>query len=355
MELGFKPNLDEALERWRAFWNKDIIKRPCVAVTAPKDGVEQVPGPPSQYMPDADFDEILDRAEAAMACRYYAGEAMPFFQPSFGPDQCAAFVGARLEWSRDSEGTTWSVPFVESWEDALPLRLGEGNDSWQRMVELCTKAGERGRGKFAVGALDLHSNLDWLAAIRDPVRLCTDLIDCPDLIHMAMASVRDLYPVVYNALYAAAGMADKGTCGWLPYWCEGRYATTQCDFACLLSPPQFNEFVLPALEEESDFLDRSVYHYDGATALQHFDAVTSIKSLDGIQWTPTSGGPPMVEWLDLLKRFQETGKNVFVGCSAEELKEVFHPELEPNLVLYSVSVGSEKEADELLKWLEDNT
>ena len=48
---------------------------------------------------------------------------------------------------------------------------------------------------------------------------------------------------------------------------------------------QFNQFVLPALIEESDFLDRSVYHYDGATALQHFDAVTSIASLDGIQWT----------------------------------------------------------------------
>ena len=353
MELSFKPNLDEARERWRAFWNKDIIGRPCCAVTARKEGAEGAPGMPGQILPDADFDEILERAEGALAATYFAGEAMPRYQPSFGPDMAAAFVGARLDWSPESSGTTWSKPFVESWEDALPLRLG--GDVWDRFVELNRKAGERGRGKFCVGALDFHSNLDWLAAIREPVRLCMDLLDCPELVHKAMADVRQLYPVVYDTLYEAAGMADKGTGGWLPYWCEERYATTQCDFACLVSPPQFNEFVLPAIEEESDFLDRSVYHYDGATALQHFDAVTSVKRLDGIQWTPTSGGPPMVEWVELLQRFQAAGKNVFVSCSAAELKEIFHPALKPNLVLYSVGVGSEKEADELLRWLERHT
>ena len=354
MELSFKPNLDEALERWRAFWNKDLIKRPCVAITAPKDGVERVGGPPGQIPPETDFGKHLDQAEAAMACRYYGGEAMPFFQPSFGPDQVGAFVGARLDWSQDSSHTSWSVPFVEDWPESLPLRLGQGNDSWGRMLELCCLAGERGQGKFLVGMLDLHSNLDWLAAIRGPDRLCMDLLDVPEQVHRAMASARELYPPTYDALYKAGNMAGRGSCGWLPFFCQERYATTQCDFACLLSPPQFNEFVLPALEEESDFLDHSIYHYDGATALQHFDAVTSIKSLDGIQWTPTAGGPPMMGWLDLLKRFQATGKSIFVGCSADELK-VYHRELEPNLVLYSVGVGSQKEADDLLKWLEANT
>jgi hypothetical protein len=222
------------------------------------------------------------------------------------------------------------------------------------MLELCRKAGERGKGKFLVGVLDLHSNLDWLAAIRDPIKLCLDLLDAPEQVHRAMANVRQLYPQVYKALYEAGNMKGRGTCGWLPYFCEGRFATTQCDFCCLLSPAQFNQFALPALEEECDFLEHSVYHYDGPVALQHFDAIMGIKSLDGIQWTPTAGGKPMIEWMDLLKRFQAAGKNVFVGCTAEELK-VFHRELKPNLVFYSVGVGSQREADELLTWLERNT
>jgi hypothetical protein len=354
MKLSFKENLDEALQRWEALWNKEIIRRPCVAVTAPKDGVKPVPGPSYPHRPDSDFDSILEQAEASLGSRYWGGEAMPFFEPSFGPDQLAAFVGAELGYSDDSNGTSWSIPFIESWDDVLPLKLGEGNSSWNKIIEFYKRAREKSEGKFLLGMLDLHSNLDWLAAVRSPDKLCMDLLDVPDKVHNAMTNVRKLYREVYVEVYEAGGMAGRGTCGWLPYFSPERYATTQCDFACLLSPDQFNEFVLPALEEECNFLDRSVYHYDGAVALQHFDAVTGIRKLDGIQWTPGAGAKPMIEWIDLLKKFQNTGKNVFVGCSAEEVK-IFHRELKPNLVLYSVSVSSQKEAENLLKWLERNT
>ncbi|MDP2991706.1 MAG: hypothetical protein Q8O57_14180, partial [Kiritimatiellota bacterium] len=80
MKLSFKPDLDDAMMRWQAFWNKELIKRPCIAITAPKDESKPVPGPPGQYLPDVDFAKILDQAEASMASTYYAGEAMPMFQ-----------------------------------------------------------------------------------------------------------------------------------------------------------------------------------------------------------------------------------------------------------------------------------
>ncbi|MBM4037739.1 MAG: hypothetical protein FJ290_04425 [Planctomycetes bacterium] len=353
MELSLKANLSEALARWQAFWHKEIIRRPAAVVTAPKEGVKPVPGPRYPTRPDDDLDAVLDQVEAHLATVYFAGEAMPRYEPCFGPDQLAAFVGARLDYSPDSSGTSWSVPFVESWEEALPLRL-EGH-AWERFLEFHRKAGERARGKWVVCTPDLHSNFDWLVAIREPAKLCMDLLDTPEFVHRAMGNVRALYRDVYNAVYAAAGMYALGTSCWLPYYCQGRFCTVQCDFSCLLSPPQFNEFVLPALTEECEFLDRSVYHYDGRTCLQHFDAITGIKALDGIQWTPTAGGPPMLEWLDLLKRFQATGKHVYVGCTPDELKSVYHRELKPDLVLYNVGCKSEREADELLLWLERNT
>jgi len=355
MELSFKPNLDEALLHWKAFWNHEIVKRPCVAVMAPKDGITPVPGPRGQYLPDVDFDRLLNQAEASMASIYYGGEAMPFFEPSFGPDQLAAFVGGELDTSKDSDDTTWSAPFVESWEQELPLKLGERNPSWVRMLELYRNAARRGQGKFLLGMLDIHSNFDLLAAIRGPDRLCMDLLDQPDVVRAAMASAQRLYHVVYDALYEAGGMAGRGTCGWLPYYCEERYATTQCDFCLLLSPAQFEEFVLPSVTDESDYLDHSIYHYDGRGALRHFDVITGIRKLDGIQWTPSAGDKPMIEWMDLLKRFQAAGKNVFVGCSSVEELKVFHRELNPNMVFYSVWAKSQREADELLMWLEKNT
>lgn len=353
MELALKPDLAPALERWQAFWNREIIGRPAAVVTAPKDGAKPARGPRYPSRPDDDFDAILDQVEASLAAVCFAGEAMPRYEPCFGPDQLAAFVGARLDYSPDSSGTSWSVPFVESWDQALPLRLGGHN--WLRFIEFHRKAGLRAKGRWIVCTPDMHSNFDWLVAIREPARLCMDLIDTPELIERAMANVRALYREVYNAVYDAAEMAAQGTSCWLPYYCQGRFCTVQCDFSCLLSPEQFNRFVLPALTEECEFLDHSVYHYDGKTCLQHFDAITGIQALDGIQWTPTAGGPPMVEWLDLLKRFQATGKHVFVTCTPDELKSVYHRALKPNLVLYNVGCKSEREADELLRWLERNT
>lgn len=354
MKLQFKPDLEEAQARWKAFWNRDIIKRPCTAVYAPKDGVEPVDGPPGQFLPDEDFDRILDRAEASMAARYYGGEAMPFFVPSFGPDQLAAFVGGVLNTSKDSSHTTWSETFVEDWGRSLPLRLGESNKAWSRMLELYRKARQKGEGKFLVANLDMHSNFDWLAAIRGPDRLCMDIIDQPEAVHRAMKNVRELYKAVYNALYEAGGMEGRGTSSWLNYYCEGRFNAVQCDFCLLLSPEHFGEFVLPALEEECEFLDHSSYHYDGRGALRHFDAITGIGKLDGIQWTPSAGDKPMPEWIDLLKKFQATGKHVYVGGSPEEIK-VYHRALKPNLVFYSVWARSRREADDLLRWLEKNT
>jgi hypothetical protein len=354
MELSCKPDLADAQEHWRAFWNHDIIKRPCVAIRAPKDGVEWVPGPPSQFLPDVDFDKLLDQADAHHAGVYHAGESMPRMGLGFGPDQLAAFVGGVLDWSADSEGTTWSKPFVDDWASVLPLSLG--GDTWERMLAMYRKAGERGDGKYLVDMLDMHSNFDWLAAIRSPDKLCMDLIDTPELVHRAMKNVRELYLEVCKQTYAAGNMAGRGTCGWLPYFCEGTFVTTQCDFCLLLSPDQFNAFVLPALVEECEAVDHSVYHYDGRGALTHFDAITGIESLDSIQWTISAGDEKqsMSDWVDLLQRFQNKGKSVYVSCGIEELK-VLHPQLKPNLVFYDTWADSPQEADDLLHWVEKNT
>lgn len=38
--LLFKPNLDDAAHRWNAYYEGEIIDRPIVCVTSPKDGYE---------------------------------------------------------------------------------------------------------------------------------------------------------------------------------------------------------------------------------------------------------------------------------------------------------------------------
>ena len=355
MELLYKPDFEDARAHWEAFWNHEMIDRPCLAVTAPKAGHVIPSAPPYLDGWDGDYAEAVARWEARAEHIYYAGDAVPYIQPSFGPDQFGAFLGADLERSEDSYvRTSWAVPFVKSWAEALPVRLHPENAWWQKMLDFMRTAGEASEGKYLVGMLDMHSNVDALASIREPQDLCMDMLDCSDLVHRALADARAVYADVYNALYGAGNMAGRGTIGWCAFYASDRFAMTQCDFAIMVSPQMFDEFILPALTEECDFLDHSIYHYDGPGALRHLESVLSIKSLDGIQWVPGAGNPPQSQWPELLQRIQAAGKSLHITASPDEIKHL-HEILKPERVFYQTGAKNEQEADDLTKWFVDHT
>ena len=355
MELLYKSGFNEAKAHWEAFWNHEIIDRPCLAVTAPKEGHHIPPAPPYMDGWDGDFAEAVARWEAHATHIYYAGDAIPYIEPSFGPDQFGAFLGAELQRSLSAyNATSWAVPYVKDWNDDLPIHLDAENNWWKKMLQFMSVAGKASEGKFLVGMLDLHSNMDALASIREPQDLCMDLMDFPDLIHRAMKEVRALYPFVYQSLYESGNMKGRGSIGWCSFYSPGRFAMMQCDFAIMLSPKIFNEFILPALIEEADYLDHSIYHYDGIGALRHLDSVLSIKNLDGIQWVPGAGNPPQSQWTELLLRIQNAGKSLHISASPDEIKQL-HKILKPELVFYDTWARNEKEADELIRWFVNNT
>ncbi len=149
-------------------------------------------------------------------------------------------------------------------------------------------------------------------------------------------------------------MEGRGSIGWCSFYSPGRFGMMQCDFAIMLSPRIFNEFILPALVEEADYLDHSIYHYDGIGSLRHLESVLSIKSLDGIQWVPGAGNLPQEEWPELLLKIQAAGKSLHISTSPEAAKRL-HKILKPELVFYDTWARNEKEADELVKWFVDNT
>lgn len=350
--LTLKPDLEEAKARWEAFWHQEIIDRPCIVIRCPNEEVEPAERPTYTLEAHADLDEAVAQIDAYVHSVYWGGDAMPHYSPSFGPDQFAGFLGAELEWSDDPEvRTSWAVPFVERWEDALPLTIEEDNHWWLRMTDLMQRLARAAEGKWLVSHIDLHSNMDALVGIRGATPLCLDLYTQTDLVAQANEQARDLFPFVYDGLYYAGGMDRLGTCtGWLPGYHDGKTLTIQCDFAALVGPEHFRQFVLPDLEAEAEHLDHCIYHWDGPDALVHIDDLCSIEKLDVIQWTPGAGAKPFIEWMDLLIEVQKRGKSLYVGCSVDELPE-YHKHLEPNKVFYAVSASDRAEVARTLEWL----
>lgn len=351
--LEYKPDLAEAARRWEAFYAGEMIDRPVVCVTAPREGFERPPGR-WRYRDRVfgDLDAVIGHALLGAEATVFGGEAIPAFGLSFGPDEVGCFCGAKLMWEDESGDTNWATPFVTDWEQDLPLRLQADNPLWQRMLRFHRLAAERLAGKMVLSPLDLHTNMDLLMSVRGSERLCMDLIDCPELIDRAMADARQVFRDVWDAISETGRMRENGYCH-LMYSKEGA-AFLQCDFSCMIGPKMFRRWVLPALEEEAEIVKHCVYHWDGPGALIHQADLVASKGLHTLSYVPGAGHGAHIEHLDLFKRVQAGGKAVHVHGSPDEIKQM-HRELAPEKVIYCTGTSSRQEAEALLAWLVKNT
>ncbi|MFH1613979.1 MAG: hypothetical protein ABIG61_02700 [Planctomycetota bacterium] len=352
LSLKYKPDLENTRRYWDAFWNHEIIDRPCTIIRAKRTD-NAVEAPRLQAV-TADFRQTFDKFDSFLESHSFLGECIPGFRPGFGPDQMAGFLGAPIVISRDSDDTSWSEKIVEDWKDFLPLKLDENNQTWQRMKQFHAAAAEHYKGKCLIYNIDLHSNIDTLEALRGAQKLLFDLIDQPEVIAEAMDQVRPLYMKIYNELHEFGNKKHLGTNSDIHFYSRGKTDYIQADFICLLSPDMFRKFVLPAIEEEAQFLDNSCFHLDGPDALKHLDDILTIEQISLIQWVPGAGNKPAYDWPDVIHKIQAAGKaTVFYG-NCDEIKAV-HGRYKPELLVYDVQAESEAQGLDLLDWLKKHT
>ena len=348
------PDFERKKRYWDAYWKKEVLDRPLICVTAPKDGCT----PHVHIQNDnitalaclrEEYDPFLESFARSVDTTYFGGESIPYLNLTLGPDQYAAFLGADIH-AEDGFQTTWVHRIVEDWRD-FKVRIKDGPGSYlDKITRFMAYAHRAAEGRYLVSMLDLHSNMDALSALRGPQDLCFDLMDCPEEVHRVLDDVRRTYIPIFEKAYHAGGMARTGSIGWAPTYCaEGRFAVIQCDFSCMISPDQAREFVIPAIAEEAAYLDRCVYHYDGKGALGHLDDILAIKDIDVIQWVPGEGNPRSIEWMDLLKKIQRAGKGLWIyDWTPEEIHANFR-ELSPEGLVFSTWVPRQQDAELLLE------
>ncbi|MFC1503825.1 hypothetical protein ACFL6D_00245 [Spirochaetota bacterium] len=358
MELKYKPDFERARDVWNHYWEGEIIKRPVVVAEAIKNGKTAKNPLRSNYYNaiTKNYDQQLKLIDEWFESLEYMAESIPYFSPDHGPDQFAAFLGAKLDYSKESSETTWVESFVKDWKEVLPMSISDDNEVWKSITDYAKILKDHSRGKYLVGICDFHSNIDTLCALRKPEEVCMDFYDYPEVMDTVFLEVRKLYRKVYDKLYEASGMnSETGSIGWVPFWCEGRFATLQADFIAVISPEMSRRYVIPALEEEAETVDRCAYHLDGPDALRHMDDILSIKKIDVIQWVSGAGSAPQYEWIDVFKKCQAAGKGLMIiGVNLPEIKRL-HKELKPEGIVYCVDTDDKAEIEEIITWLEKNT
>jgi len=311
-ELKLKHDFEKTIERFEAWWVGEIIDRPpiCVSVkpTRPYTGPTKTHPTHRDRWLDVEF--VVDCAIARMEQSDYVGDSFPVFFPNLGPEISATPFGCELEFSK---GTSWSIPIVKSpdqWERIIEMTPNFDNIYWQAVDRLTDYAIERCEGRYIVGITDLHDSYDTLAALRDPQMLCTDLIDCPDLVRRAGRHLADAYVQSFNRSYEKLSAAGFGSSTWLNVYHEGPAYVPSCDFWCMVRPETAREMILPDLLLEIEPLERSIFHLDGPQALTHLDLVLDIPQLHALQWVWGAGNGPAARWIDVYRRTRQAGKSL---------------------------------------------
>lgn len=349
MKLEFKPDFEEARQRWTAFW-KGENSRPIVKIVVPKEGVKPVDPPAYLAGSDGNFEPVIDQLLAWGETHEFIGEAIPFYMLEFGPDTFASYLGADLKFMPDHPDTSWSVPFVEDWDD-VEIKFRRDSKWWKMTVDFIRAIRARCDGKLLIAPPSLNANIDVLAAIRGIENLLMDLIICPDKVKHALDGVCRAHTEVLQAYSEELDFEKYGSINLEGFYTTGRQSRPQSDASCMISPEMFREFVLPCLKSESNDVDAMVYHLDGPEAIKHLEALCEIPRLDLISWVPGISNRDK-DWSWLYKRIETLGKGYarYVE-NHEEIKRIWRESAYRKLS-FSTTASSKAEAEEFISELE---
>lgn len=352
------PDWEQAKQRYDLFWQRKPADRALLSLNVENSGTDcPVPPPP----PPADLkDQWENQNRLLQSWLYgiyhttYLGEGFPSFFVNMGPGALAACIGGSYQLAPH---TVWfeNEPFlIRDFEEFDPasLRLLPDSLAYQAVERITRTLAAQSQGRFLTSMTDIGGTLDVVASLRGTQTLLMDLYDYPDEVLAAANRVDELWEECYTRLAQLIAPYQEGTGSWQGLYCRGTHYPLQCDFSAMVSPEQFQRFVIPSLQRHCRFLDHSIYHWDGPGQLCHLDSLLSIPELDAIQWVPGDGAPDQADdqWLPYYRRIQDSGKNLILHQITPPMAKKLLSRLDHRGLWLCVDRCSQEDARELLRF-----
>lgn len=351
VNLESKPDAELCIKRIYAWFNQEIIDRVPIrfsAHNAEYNEARMLEGRSWRSLKDRwwDTEYQLDLFEYQLRNSVYNAETFPVFWPNLGPEVYSAFYGVELIYK---EVTSYAVPVIKEWGQIEKLKLDYNNIYFRKIEEMTYAALERCDGKFMVGYTDFHPGLDCAAAFRDAQQLCIDLLLEPDMVKQLIdVSSRDFHNV-FDHFDSILKKHNQLSVTWMGIPSFGKMHIPSCDLSTLISPEQFEEFVLPVLQNEVKPMDQNIFHLDGTGVARHLDMILQIPEITAIQWVQGMGKDmPIMQWVPLIKKIQSAGKSVVVDLQLSELDD-FMDIVKPEGILLCIAAHSGMQSDIIKK------
>jgi hypothetical protein len=354
IELETKPDMAACLARIDAWYAQEIIDRPPVRFSrhnalyaaADADAQARYPSLRDWWL---DAEEQVARFERTMVGKRYHGETFPIFWPNLGPNVLAACFGAPLTFG---EVTSWAEPILREHTQQVRLDL---QSPYLACLDAQTElALQMAPGRFVVGYTDIHPGIDWLAALRGTQELLFDLYDAPEAVQSWLGEATRGFLTFYDHFDARLKAAGQPSISWMEIpapTAGGRMHIPSCDFATMVSPDHFVEFIFPSLADECRAMTHNIFHMDGKGVARHLDAILQLPNVQAVQWVQgVADDMPILQWVPLIRRIQAAGRSVVVDLQLSEL-EPFLAQVEPEGIYLCVGTESEEQELAILKRL----
>jgi len=358
MLLSTKPDWESCKQRYIAWWNHEDFGRAGICVVAPLSPEKgSPPEPPKEKGARwTDKEYICARMDYMLDNTFFGGEALPVWNAGYpGWDSMPVFWGCEVELD---DATGWQYPIMEKGEladyDPMAIKTNKDNPWYKLSVEFRKLTLEQcaGRALPSVGACG--GGGDNLAALRGNERLLFDIKDDPDAVLALGMRLMDLWIEQYEERYVFFREAAEGSTCWFDMWSPGRFYSSQCDVAYMISTEDFDKCFLPAIEKQTRYIDHTVHHVDGVGNFRHVDALLSLERLQAFQIAPGAGKPSALAYPETLFKVQRAGKNLWIHIQPEEIKTALDMLSSRGLMIYTAA-GSREEAEEILRYVEKNS
>ena len=350
----FRDTYKVGLEGYEKFWTRTQTNRPTLHMTYndPKPGNDL----PYHY-PANPEEQWLDEVNNYYWFKNWVrnsgvlAEGVPTLFTNLGAGCLSACLGGGYKLA---PSTIWfAPPIVHSWDNPPAPVLDEQSLMWQHVVRLQNYYAHDPEICFSI--TDLGGIMDIVASLRGTENLLYDLYDDPEAVKAYSAKVTDQWFIAYDKQIEVIRKAGLPYASWMGIPSEKPWYPLQCDFCAMISPAQFEEFVLPDLVRQTEYMERSIYHLDGPGELPHLDMLLDIPGLTGIQWVPGDGRPHTADpaWFDIFRRIQDKKKNlVLLGAISEDnidRAERLIKSIDPTGVYISCHFSSRERAEDMLE------
>jgi len=361
MNLEYRPDIEETLERYRMWWNREDFGRCAISIIVTKPSSPDNPpvkAPIEVKNRWTDFDYLQALYEQRLKNHVFIAETLPICHLGNYPawDWQPIFLGCPVTLD---ELTAWARPIIEegSLEDYDPndIKIDPDNEWWVLSQKYHAFINELSKGKSMPWPPVLGGLGDMLGALRTTNKLLYDIIDTPEAVKQFEERLMTITLEVFEQFYNIhRDCCFGGSVNWLNMWAPGKTYMPQSDFSYMISTKMFEDLFIEQLIHELDYLDYSLYHLDGIGSFRHVDLLCSLGNLNGIQVLPGAGKPSPLHYIDVLKKVQAAGKNLQIDIPPEDVAPALE-NLSSKGLFIRTWCKNEEDANGLLKLVQNRS